>query len=191
RSRLTAWQKNYAKMWPDSLPAEPLEVPEDSKWKYDELLNQLTGSKARFGSVENGAELFASVGCADCHRFGDLGEDTAPELTSVGKRLMKKQVLRAMLQPSHTVATRYLSGTLSSDDTSTSLSDDSTAVDDESDSAASTDDENDASDTRKTSPMPEGLLDDLTLEQVVDLFTYLTTTPDLSVAERLSDEPVR
>jgi putative heme-binding domain-containing protein len=190
KSRLTAWQKEYSRLWPDALPAEPYTAGEDSKWKYKELQAQLIGSRALSGSVEAGAELFTSARCADCHRFGDVGAAEGPELTTVGQRLMKKQVLQAMLHPSHTVPSRYLGDVASSDDDAASLSDES---DDASDSLASTDAESEASGTRArpTSPMPEGLLDDLTLDEIVDLFAYLTTPPNLSLAERPGDEPVR
>ena len=39
----------------------------------------------------------------------------------------------------------------------------------------------------KESPMPEGLLDELTLKEIANLFAYLRTTPEQHVAEKPDD----
>ena len=45
--------------------------------------------------------------------------------------------------------------------------------------------------TQRVSAMPNGLLDSLTLEEIADLFAYLTTTPDPRLANRPAEEAKR
>ena len=39
----------------------------------------------------------------------------------------------------------------------------------------------------KSSPMPENLLDELTLKEIADLFAYLRSTPEQRVADKPDD----
>lgn len=55
---------------------------------------------------EKGRELFEKE-CASCHRFGALGNDFGPDLTSLRSRFKRKDVMEAILWPSKTVSDQY------------------------------------------------------------------------------------
>jgi putative heme-binding domain-containing protein len=199
KSQLAAWQTWYAQLWPDHVPAQPLDVPADAKWTYDRLLHALTGTHAPTGSVPRGAELFDQANCSQCHRFGDRGGDSGPELTLVGNRLMKKQIVRAMLHPSHDVSGAYLPSAARSatergaDEEGGADQNAEPAAGGDAEASKATADDQTIAETasQQVSPMPAGLLDALTLEQIADLFAYLTATPDASLAEAPDDAQLR
>ena len=56
--------------------------------------------------VEAGREVFEEA-CAKCHRFGELGEDYGPDLTTVGNRFTRSDMLEATLWPSRTISDQY------------------------------------------------------------------------------------
>ncbi|MBL8179473.1 MAG: HEAT repeat domain-containing protein [Bryobacterales bacterium] len=59
-------------------------------------------------SPERGRALFESE-CASCHRFGAIGRDFGPDLTTISRRFQKKDILEAILFPSKTISDQYQS----------------------------------------------------------------------------------
>ena len=111
-AKLAAWQKWFAESFPD-LPEATLPVDTaDSKWKYDELLEYVTGKEGQAGNPANGALVFQKANCEKCHRYGDRGEVMGPDLTSVTKRFTRKEILQSILYPSHTISSQYVSQNL-------------------------------------------------------------------------------
>jgi putative heme-binding domain-containing protein len=55
---------------------------------------------------EDGREIYEKE-CASCHRFGALGQDFGPDLTTLKGRFKKKDLLEAMLWPSKTISSQY------------------------------------------------------------------------------------
>ena len=140
---LQAWQKWYAEQYPDRQPATLPVAPSDAKWTYDQLLSHLTAHGAQ-GSPARGAAVFEKAKCARCHRGGG-----GPDLSSVSRRLAKKEILESLLYPSHRIS---------------------------------------GPDTTQQSTMPEGLLEELSLEEITDLFAYLGGTQVHKIArERAPD----
>ena len=45
--------------------------------------------------------------CASCHRFGDLGTDVGPDLTTINSRFKKKDILESILWPSKIISDQY------------------------------------------------------------------------------------
>ena len=45
--------------------------------------------------------------CAQCHRFGTLGKDYAPDLTKVAERLPRRDILRSIFFPNEKVDPKY------------------------------------------------------------------------------------
>jgi putative heme-binding domain-containing protein len=45
--------------------------------------------------------------CAMCHRFGSLGQDVGPDLTTVASRFGRKELLESLLWPSRTISDQY------------------------------------------------------------------------------------
>jgi putative heme-binding domain-containing protein len=67
------------------------------------------GSLAGRGGAPNaaaGAEAFRDT-CAQCHRFGTIGKDYAPDLTKIGQTTLRRDILRSIFFPSETVDPKY------------------------------------------------------------------------------------
>lgn len=58
------------------------------------------------GSADAGRPIFEKV-CAACHRFGEIGKDVGPDLTTITSRFKKKDVLEAILWPSKVISDQY------------------------------------------------------------------------------------
>ncbi|MBN8730384.1 MAG: HEAT repeat domain-containing protein [Acidobacteria bacterium] len=56
--------------------------------------------------ADDGAQLFEKE-CATCHRFGGIGKDFGPDLTTLNSRFKKKDILEAILWPSKTISDQY------------------------------------------------------------------------------------
>lgn len=61
------------------------------------------------GEPARGKETFesTSLACRTCHRIGDSGGEVGPDLSQVGKRLKREQILESILSPSKAVDPRY------------------------------------------------------------------------------------
>jgi putative heme-binding domain-containing protein len=190
---LGKWQTWFKQKHPDS-PEPTLPVHSDgSKWKLDELLAYLNAPAAGKASVARGEHLYNSAQCAKCHRYGERGEAMGPDLSTVSRRFAKKEILEAILFPSHVVSDQYASKQLLLTD-GRSLSgmvaeqgDRVVVLTSAGERIEIGKDEIDEMKPSKFSSMPEGLLNDLTAEQIADLFAYLTQPP--AVAKRPAPGP--
>jgi putative heme-binding domain-containing protein len=194
---LTAWQKWFAATYPDQPPAELPKQSETSKWQFTELLDYLEGEQGAEGSVTRGAEVFAKVQCAKCHRFGDIGEVAGPDLTGISRRFTRREILESILFPSHVISNQFASKTVITVD-GRSLSgmvadgEDGQRVVLQSDGTkvSIAEDEIDEIQTNRTSSMPEGLLNALDLQAISDLFAYLGQ-PQRNVARQPDTQTVK
>ena len=60
------------------------------------------------GSPELGRPIFEKQ-CATCHRFGEIGKDVGPDLTTIASRFKKNDVLESILWPSKIISDQYQS----------------------------------------------------------------------------------
>ncbi len=94
------------------LPALARNVPIDKQERYDNLVFPRgggPGSLAGRGGAPNataGAEAFRDT-CAQCHRFGTIGKDFAPDLTKIAQTTQRRDILRAIFFPSEKVDPKY------------------------------------------------------------------------------------
>jgi putative heme-binding domain-containing protein len=94
------------------LPALARNVPIDKQERYDNLVFPRgggPGSLAGRGGGPNaaaGAEAFRDT-CAQCHRFGTIGKDYAPDLTKIGQTTLRRDILRSIFFPSEKVDPKY------------------------------------------------------------------------------------
>ena len=58
------------------------------------------------GNPEAGRALFDKQ-CAICHRFGAIGKDVGPDLTTIASRFKKVDVLDSILWPSKVISDQY------------------------------------------------------------------------------------
>jgi putative heme-binding domain-containing protein len=58
------------------------------------------------GDAASGRTLFEER-CAVCHRFGGIGKDVGPDLTTITSRFKKKDILESILWPSRVISDQY------------------------------------------------------------------------------------
>ncbi len=150
-------------------------------WKMEDLLPSLEQLK-RGRSFKSGEAAFRIAQCVQCHRFGNAGGAVGPELTAVASRLAPRDILESILEPSKVVSEQYQNTTLNLKDgddiTGRILEEDDQKVVVLTDPLKQTKTEvkkaNVASrKASKLSPMPDGLVNNLSKEEVLDLITYL------------------
>ncbi|MDX1985012.1 MAG: c-type cytochrome [Bryobacteraceae bacterium] len=81
----------------------------DRVWQVVAYLRSLNaGSKpASKESIDAGARLFQSKGCAGCHRVNGEGGRSGPDLSEIGKTRSNEHLRQAMLEPDLDVRQRY------------------------------------------------------------------------------------
>ncbi|MEO6036325.1 MAG: heme-binding protein [Verrucomicrobiota bacterium] len=156
-------------------------------WKLDPLATAAErGLKER--DFDNGRKMFGAVGCFACHRFGNEGGMTGPDLTGASGRYSPRDFLDQVLNPSKEINEQFVPMVITRKDGETvtgvivNLNGDNVMV--------NTDPANpfqqDTIDRKlvksiepsKTSPMPEGLLGPLTQEEILNLTAYVLSGGD-------------
>jgi putative heme-binding domain-containing protein len=87
--------------------AAPATQQPDSSGPEEELLAALLATPS--GQIPKPAEgqpVFEKL-CASCHRFGELGADVGPDLTTLSSRFKKKDILESILWPSKIISDQY------------------------------------------------------------------------------------
>jgi putative heme-binding domain-containing protein len=74
--------------------------------KREQILEQQLKPLAKPASAPAGQKLY-DVLCAMCHRFGSIGQDVGPDLTTVTSRFGRKELLESILWPSKTISDQY------------------------------------------------------------------------------------
>jgi putative heme-binding domain-containing protein len=191
---LAAWQKWFADTYPDQPEAKLPVESADNKWTYEELFTFLTGPDGSHGNAELGAKVFAKAQCISCHHFGDRGEGVGPDLTTVSRRFQKKEILESILFPSQVISDQYASKTVLTTDgraisgLAMKQADGSLIIMQSNGEKATVA----AADIDKIVPckisaMPEGLMNTLTLDDIANLFAYLSESPGNNIAVRTAE----
>ena len=188
--QLAAWQQWYATTFPDERPAELPKEAQPNKWSFEELASYLETAEGHSGSPARGAQVFTDAQCINCHRFDNRGEGIGPDLTTVAQRFQRKEILESIVYPNQVISDQYASQIViaggkayegiaarNADGSMIVLQSDAKKV------QLAADDIEDVQPS-KTSAMPEGLLNKLSLEQVADLFALLINAPEPGVAAR-------
>lgn len=184
---LQGYQSWFATNYPDSPPAElPQADPNQTKYTFEQLVEFLENDPhGQQGDVQRGSKVFAKAKCAKCHRFLKEGEIVGPDLTSVRRRFQRKEIIESIVHPSQVISDQYRMETIVTDaglihngmpipsasdrDKVVLLLSDATKIEIPKDEVEETH-------KSKISVMPEGLLKDLTLEEIADLFAFLETS---------------
>jgi putative heme-binding domain-containing protein len=58
------------------------------------------------GSAEAGRPVYEKL-CAGCHRFGAVGKDVGPDLTTLTSRFKRRDILESILWPSKIISDQY------------------------------------------------------------------------------------
>ena len=152
------------------------------EWKMGDLegaLDQVASNR----NFENGRSAFNDAQCIKCHRFGNEGGSVGPELTAAASKYSRRDILDSILEPSKVVSEQFQNETVVKKD-----GEDYTGrVVDEKDDKLVLAINPLAPDQRvevkkadiasrkpsKLSPMPEGLLNNLSKEDILDLLAYI------------------
>jgi putative heme-binding domain-containing protein len=188
---IAAWQKWFGEKYPQ-MPEAKLPVDSgENHWTHQELVSFLTGPQSSEAVAARGQAIFEKAQCIKCHRYGSRGESVGPDLSNVSKRFQKKEILESILFPSQVISDQYASKTIVTTDgkTYTGLvapqgEDAYVVLPSNGEKVTIGKDEVDEITPSKTSSMPEGLLNSLTLDEIADLFAYLTSPPHHEVVRR-------
>jgi putative heme-binding domain-containing protein len=192
---LEDWHAWFKVRFPGFEPPTP--SPEQGpSWTIEQQLAFLERSAARPGSAARGARVFESAGCGACHAFGGRGADGTgygPDLDGVGMRLDTIGLLNAIADPSRDVPERWGAVRAVLDDGSMLegrlLREDEHEVVLLSPLGLERRIERrrlEALEPTERSPMPDGVLDGFSLEQLKDLFAFLRADGSID-AERVGE----
>ena len=151
------------------------------RWTLDDLVPHL----ARVGEVRDpgrGRAALAAGQCLKCHRLGGAGSAVGPDLSAVGRRFDLRTIVESIVDPSKVVDAKYHATTfvLTSGRvvTGRSAGVNSREIEVELDALRGGTERISRADIEATSPstvspMPQGLLDTLTLEEILELLAVL------------------
>ncbi len=137
------------------------------------------------GDVQRGKELFfktAGLQCVNCHRIQGNGSTLGPDLTQIGKKYTRAQILESILEPSKFIEPKFVTYLAETSDGKiltgllVSKSDDEVVLRSAQDKEVRIPAKNLATlQTQPQSLMPEQLFRDLTAVQAADLVDYLAS----------------
>jgi putative heme-binding domain-containing protein len=175
------------------LASHPAAPPKITEWKVEDLGSELVKLDSD-RNLARGKESFTKLACASCHKLGPEGTIYGPELTDVFQRYQNSaaEVLRQILEPSLVISNRYrgfdfelqngdeLSGMI--------VKEEWEVLTVQSGPAASLVRTLKKSDVKSQKPqpsslMPQGLLNTLAAEEILDLLAFLKAGGNVPVHE--------
>jgi putative heme-binding domain-containing protein len=170
------------------LPTRPR--PFVQKWTLADLARVVStepdSNDARKAAIDRGRTVFHDAFCAKCHRVGLRGAAVGPDLSHVGRRFSRRDLLESIVEPSRSVAENFRLELIETTDGKTYSGRVIPEGDYRKETLRLALDPLDASKVveidkkeivdhqlQPLSPMPAGLLDTFTLEEIADLLTYL------------------
>jgi putative heme-binding domain-containing protein len=170
-------------------PREALAArPFVQEWKLDELLPKVQAGLTSGRNFDRGRQLYGAVACAACHRFVNEGGSIGPDLTGVAGRFSLHDLLESIVEPSKVISDQYqainirlkngdvISGRVGNLDGA-----EINVIEDMFEPGKMTNikrAEIQSIEPSKVSPMPEGLLNSLQLNEIQDLVAYLLARGD-------------
>ncbi len=157
------------------------------KYTVDELVPVLEkGLTGR--NFNRGRSLFGEIKCFACHRFNNEGGGTGPDLTLVSGRFGPRDLLESIIEPSKVISDQYAAVAITTTDGRVIsgrivnlFGDNITINTDMLDPNKLTNVKRDNIDSMapsKVSMMPDGLIDTLNREEILDLVAYLYSRGD-------------
>ncbi len=159
----------------------------ETQWTLDELSSSArNGLKNR--DFTNGRTMFAAAGCFACHRFQNQGGMTGPDLTAAGRRYSAHDLIDQVINPSKVINEQFAAITVVTTD---GLVHSGIVVNLNGDSMTLNTDLTDPNKrvninrnkideliVSKTSPMPAGLFNRMTKDEVLNLLAYVLSGGD-------------
>ncbi len=170
-----------------ALPVVTKPRPHVKEWTFEELAPALTtGLQGR--DFENGKKMFSAGLCFNCHRFNQDGGAIGPDLTSLAGRFSPRDILESIVHPSKVVSDQYAAIAILTVDGKVivgriaNLNGNNLAINTNMlDPGALVNVKRDQIEEMRlseTSMMPEGLLNTLNKEEILDLMAYLLSGGD-------------
>lgn len=157
------------------------------EWSLDELA-AVTATGMQNRNFDNGQKMFTAAGCYACHRFNNQGGMNGPDLTTAGRRYSVKDLLDQVVNPSKVINEQFAAITVVTED---GLVHNGVVVNLNGDRLTLNTDLTDPNQrvnidrskieelfVSKTSPMPAGLLNRMTEDEILDLTAYLISGGD-------------
>jgi putative heme-binding domain-containing protein len=174
--------------WLAEIPQEP--KPFVRKWQIADLSDSLDRlSSGR--DFANGQRMFAAAKCIACHRIGSRGSAIGPDLSAVSSRFRPADVLVSIIDPSRVVSAKYRNDIFVLNDGRTVTgrivpggdyrSPTLRVLADPLKPEEAVEFAKSAVELHKqspVSPMPQGLLDHLTRDEILDLLAYVNAAGD-------------
>lgn len=161
------------------------------KWTVDDLLADVN-TKLEGRDLENGRQMFGVAQCYKCHRINRQGGIVGPDLTGLGRRYNNKDLLESLINPSKTVSDQYQATMFMLDSGQTVVGRVANlngktykVIEDMLKPGKFTNvnvDQVEAMRPAKNSMMPDGLLDNLTKDEILDLVAFLKSSVDGNVS---------
>lgn len=162
---------------------------EQKQWKLDELV-QAASSGLKGRNYDNGRKMFGAAGCYACHRFQNQGGMTGPDLTTAGRRYSVRDLLDQVVNPSKVINDQFSAVMVITEEglvhsgVVVNLNNDgltlNTDLTDPNKRVTINRNTIDEMIVSKTSPMPAGLFNRMTREEILDLVAYLISGADPS-----------
>jgi len=154
------------------------------EWKMADL-EPLLDQVSRGRNFDNGKAAFNDAQCFMCHRFGETGGSLGPELTAASSKYGRKDILESILEPSKVVSDQYQNYTVTQkqgagftgrivDETDEKIVVQPALLSSERITVKKADVASRA--PSKVSPMPEGLVNLLTADEILDLLAYIESS---------------
>lgn len=157
------------------------------EWTVQDLAPAV-GNGLQKRNFNRGRELFGAVGCYNCHRFDTEGGSMGPDLTGVGSRFSPRDLLESVVDPNKEISDQYGAILVTKNDGDVvigrvaNLNDDTLMI------ATDMTDPNAFANVKrkdvksiepsKISPMPEGLLNTLQQDEILDLLAFVLSRGD-------------
>ena len=168
-----------------TLTAEPVSLETTRQfvhnWQLADFLSDLPAVE-HDRNFESGKQAYLAAQCAKCHRFAGEGGDTGPDITGVGARFSPEYILESLIEPSKAVSDQYKNVTIVTVKgeivTGRVINETAEALFVRTDPFARVLTEIKKADVDEqvlnpVSEMPQGLINSLTKDEVLDLIAYL------------------
>jgi putative heme-binding domain-containing protein len=150
-------------------------------WKMTDL-EPLLSQTQRGRNYNQGKDAYEVAQCLQCHKFGNDGGAVGPDLTAVSSRFKPRDILESIVEPSRVISEQFQNTVIETKDGDTL---DGRIVEEDANRVVlqanpllpekQTIKKSDIKDRRasKLSPMPEGLINVLSKDEVLDLLAYI------------------
>lgn len=151
-------------------------------WTIDDLVDEVNAMRPEDRSIAGGQKALAAGLCLRCHRVGERGSPVGPDLSQVGKRFDGRALLESIIDPSRQVDPKYFNSSFLMSDgrivtgRTVGVSKNQLTIETDPMTARAVvidRGEIEMSLPANRSPMPDGLLDTLTRDEVLDLIALL------------------